>query len=536
MREIDYYQKNFLISDATVRNWEKLNTKCSERLTARANKKNSSKKFVPIEYFNDKKNIIFVQNLMDYISFRNFDVGSIIFSFAINLLKKSGIYNKSHVRKILNDYSNFEVIQEFLEINLPENEFDILGIIYQSYLNEGKKNILGSYYTPQKIVSNMIKSFDFSAGQNFLDPCCGSGAFLISIPAQNPNQIFGIDNDNVAVFIAKINILLKYSEFEFIPQIYCDDFLQGNNLDKKFDYVATNPPWGAVTKNFKCNDSFSKFFIKSFKQLKNGGVIRFLFPESVLNVAVHKDIRKFILDNTDIVSITKYDESFFNVMTKCIDIECKNKSNAKVFKFFSAEKSRQIKIETFHETQNLIFNFLSDEDTSIIKSVKSKGEFSLEKSIWALGIVTGDNKNKLFQTPSENMEKIYTGKEIQQFTLKPAKNYLIYDRKNFQQVASDEIYRANEKLVYKFISNKLIFAYDDSQSLFLNSANILIPKIPSMDIKTVMAFLNSILFQFLYMKLFSEIKILKNNLIELPFPQLTDEENNYLKNLVEKNS
>ena len=148
--------------------------------------------------------------------------------------------------------------------------------------------------------------------------------------------------------------------------------------------------------------------------------------------------------------------------------------------------------------------------------------------------MTGDNKNKLFQTPSENMEKIYTGKEIQQFTLKPAKNYLIYDRKNLQQVASDEIYRANEKLVYKFISNKLIFAYDDSQSLFLNSANILIPKIPSMDIKTVMAFLNSELFQFLYMKLFGEIKILKNNLIELLFPQLTDEENNYLKNLVEK--
>ena len=187
LREIDYYQKNFLIFDATVRNWERLNTKCSERLTARANKKNSSKKFVPVEYFNDKKNIIFVQNLMDYIFSRNFDVGSIIFSFAVNLLKKLGIYNKSHVRKILNDYSDVEIIQEFLEINLPENEFDILGIIYQSYLNEGTKNILGSYYTPQKIIENMIRNFDFSEGQNFLDPCCGSGAFLISIPAKNPN-------------------------------------------------------------------------------------------------------------------------------------------------------------------------------------------------------------------------------------------------------------------------------------------------------------------------------------------------------------
>ena len=534
LQNIDYYQKNFYISNATVKNWEKLNTKCSERLTARANKKNSSKKFVPIEYFNDKKNIIFVQNLMDYISFRNFDVGSIIFSFAINLLKKLGIYNKSHVRKILNDYPNFEIIQEFLEINLPENEFDILGIIYQSYLNEGKKNIFGSYYTPKKIVENMTNYFDFSSGQNFLDPCCGSGAFLISIPAKNPEQIFGIDNDKIAVMIAKVNLLIKYKNFEFIPQIYCTDFLQENNFDKKFDYIATNPPWGAVMKNFQSKESFSKFFIKSFDMLKNDGTIKFLFPESVLNVSTHKDFRKFILETTDLVSITKYDDFFSGVTTKYVDIECKNKSSTKIFDFFSSNKVKKINIETIYATKNLIFNFLCDEDISIINSVKSKGKFSLENSIWALGIVTGDNKNKLFQAQTENMEKIYIGKEVQQFLLKPAKNFIIYDRKNFQQVASDEIYRADEKLVYKFISKKLTFAYDNTKSLFLNSANILIPKIPSMDIKTVMAFLNSSLFQFLYMKLFGEIKILKNNLIELPFPQLTNEENNFLKNLVEQ--
>jgi len=61
--------------------------------------------------------------------------------------------------------------------------------------------------------------------------------------------------------------------------------------------------------------------------------------------------------------------------------------------------------------------------------VKSKEKFSLQESIWALGIVTGDNKNKIFQTPSKNMEKIYTSKEICQFVLKAAKNHLIYDRK-----------------------------------------------------------------------------------------------------------
>ena len=534
VRRFDYYSKNFFISNATVKNWEKLNTKPAERLTARANKKNSSKKFVPTEYFADTKNISFVQNLIDYIDSKNFNISSVIFSLATNLLTKNNLQNKSHIQATLTEYANIEIIPEIFKINLPENEIDILGIIYQSYLNEGKKNIIGSYYTPKKIVESMIKNFNFSSGQNFLDPCCGSGAFLISIPAKNPEQIFGIDNDKIAVMIAKVNLLIKYKNFKFIPQIYCKDFLQENNFDKKFDYISTNPPWGAVTKNSQSKESFSDFFIKSFQLLKNDGTIKFLFPESVLNVATHKDFRKFILENTDLIKITKYDDFFSGVTTKYVDIECKNKSDAKNFYFFYRDKNQKINIETIYATKNLNFNFLSDKDISIINSVKSKGKFSLEKSIWALGIVTGDNKNKLFQTPSENMEKIYTGKEIQKFSLKPAKNYIVYDRKIFQQVASDKIYRADEKLVYKFISKKLIFAYDNTKSLFLNSANILIPKIPSMDIKTVIAFLNSILFQFLYMKLFGEIKILKNNLIELPFPQLTDEENNFLKNLVEK--
>lgn len=40
-----------------------------------------------------------------------------------------------------------------------------------------------------------------------------------------------------------------------------------------------------------------------------------------------------------------------------------------------------------------------------------------------------------------------------------------------------------------------MFAYDDTSSLFLNSANILIPNIPGMSTKTVLAFLNSSLYR-----------------------------------------
>jgi len=535
------------ISAETRKNWERLNTKTNDRLLARANKRKSQKRIVPLEYFTDKKNVQFVQNILDIVDVNNHSIISVVLSLGIKLLKIFGIYGKEHVSSVLRDYSGIELIKDLVDVDLPKNEYDLLGIIYQSYLKEGKKNIIGSYYTPQSIASNMTKKFDFSCGQEFFDPCCGSGSFLLSLNVSNPEQIYGIDNDAVAVLIAKINLLIKYKDNVFYPNVYCLDYLRGYSLIqqnkiflKKFDYIATNPPWGAMDSNWgtdsneiSSKETFSCFFVKSFQQLKRGGTIRFLFPESILNVKTHKDIRSFILDKAGLISITSYDNTFTGVTTNYVDIECGESADKEHFYLHSTEKKSIVSFESIYETENRVFNLLHDNDISIVHTVKKKGVYFLQNSEWALGIVTGNNKDKLFSECGDGMEPIYTGKEISPYRLKPVRNYLIYDRKTFQQVAKEEMYRAPEKLVYKFISSKLVFAYDRNRSLFLNSANILIPKIPGMCVRAVLAFLNSMLFRFMYMKLFGEVKILKGNLCELPFPEISREEDCTLSKLVD---
>lgn len=87
--------------------------------------------------------------------------------------------------------------------------------------------------------------------------------------------------------------------------------------------------------------------------------------------------------------------------------------------------------------------------------------------------------------------------------------------------------------MYRFISRKLVFSIDETGSLFLNSANILIPNVPSMSTKSVLAFLNSALYQYLYITLFDDCKILKGNLLRLPFPLINQKQNRFLVNLVE---
>ena len=553
------------ISEATSRNWKRLHSDGNGRLMSRANKQLSTKTIIPIEYFSNKDNVVDIQRFVNYCKERNYKVEDVIYYVGVRLLKEAGIFEKPHVAAVLDSVKHSESLElsECSELsdslNLPlllTNEHDLLGLLYQCFLLEGEKNRKGSYYTPFEVARNMTKGLDFSKGQTFFDPCCGSGAFLMALDGASPEQIFGCDNDTIAVVIAKINLLLKYKSEIFEPQIYRCDYLK-QHFNICCTYIISNPPWGAMLFDDKNNpirtkESFSFFFEKAFNQLDDGGIIRFLLPESVLNVKTHCNFRKFLLENTDIQSVTKYPGTFSGVQTKYIDIQCnrhfdrsetesseveKSSSNVITVKDFSTPlccARNDVSKQCFYLTKNLNFNLLSDSDLKKVNKILAKKKYTLKDSVWALGVVTGDNKNKVKSKRSRGMEPIYTGKEIEAYTLKRPCKFIKYERSDFQQVAKDEIYRADEKLVYKFISKNLVFAYDNSKSLFLNSANILIPRIPGMSIRTVLAFLNSELFKFLYKSLFGEIKILKGNLMELPFPEITPEMDKKLTNLVDE--
>lgn len=532
-----------MISRATQQNWKKLGVTSAERLQARANKKLSAKRIIPKEYFINPNNVSWVQQFLSKIN-PSESVESIIFSVALNLLTKKNIIHKEHVVSVLKEY-NYPVISAILNEMIPSDEYDILGIIYQCLLTEGEKNIAGAYYTPACITHVMTQNCKFSNNQQLLDPCCGTGAFLLSIQGASPTQLYGIDCNPIAVMIAKINLLLKYDSHEFNPNILCSDFLEEGlfcehtaYITKQYDYIITNPPWGASNYNDSNNknsqDTFALFFTRSYSLLKQGGIIRFLLPEAVLNVKSHSSLRKFILNKTNLKQITYHSISFNGVLTRVVDIEASNTSIDDYVCIIKNKDKFTLPKNNFRKTENYVFNCLNSTDTDIIDLIQKHAMYDLKESIWALGIVTGDNKNKISNEKLFDNEPIYTGKDVSPFLLKDPTNYIKYDRDSMQQVAKEEYYRASEKLVYKFISNKLIFAYDNSQTLCLNSANILIPTIPNMSIKAVLAFLNSSLYQYLYYVLFSEIKILKGNLMELPFPSLTESQNLEITAIVDK--
>jgi tRNA1(Val) A37 N6-methylase TrmN6 len=551
------------------------------RLNNRANKRNSNKKFVPKEYIEELTFNALLTEITNYIIKNSLKIDQAIFLLSANLLIRDGLIFNSDLKELLtfheSHYKNrflsntfkeyHDKIEDFafdnkylhiLNFDIPIQD-DILGLIYQSIKSEGDKAKLGSYYTPKKIVDEII-SEHINEKKKILDPCCGTGQFLLNICKHfsDPTLLYGFDIDSTAVFISKINLILKYKNLDFEPQIFQKDTLldidnlslfASRNLLEQFDLIVTNPPWGlhlekeilhslkTIYPQIKSLESFSYFLSKSIDLLQTNGVLSFILPESILNIKVHSDIRRTILEKTSILKIVKLGRAFTNVFTNVIRIDLrKNKAQENHLIKIVSDKNYSVKQKRFYSNPDFIFDIeANDFDQKIIDKVYSKDYSTLKNNAsWALGIVTGDNKKFLHSEKLNGFEEVYKGKDVQKYFLSIPANYINFEPEKFQQVAPIEKYRVKEKLIYKFISNQLVFAYDDMQRLTLNSANILIPHIKGYQIKIILALLNSSLYQFIYSKKFNTIKVLRGNLEKLPFPKFSDTDSNAIISLVEK--
>ncbi len=534
------------ISKATEYNWKRLNSDSKIKLTKRANKTQSKKRVVATAYLDYAP----AYSLLSELASIDASVGDIIYTLCLHYLRHAGIIEKENVKKFISTLSDYKE----LDIDEPNNVWctdeDVIGFIYQSLITEGERNITGQYYTSKKIALYMVDGKILKDGETFLDPCCGSGAFLLAVKTNTPECLYGFDINPIAVMIASTNLLVKYATHDFLPNIYCIDYLENDIFSSDtrkgipfcFNNIYTNPPWGSDRQgkyvssypSIKSKERASMFIVESLRRLDKNGILYFLLPMSLLKIKSHSDIRKFVLNNSIIYRIDLFTDRFDGVLTDYFSIKISNeKVENQEYDVSSGSSTIRISLSEEHKKAgNIIVEKLSKLDMSIISKMESLRNDDLRHSKWALGIVTGDNKGKVKREKCEGMESVYAGKNVEPFLLKEDASYITFAPKSFQQCAKEEFFRAPEKLIYRFIAKYPIVAYDDRQCLCLNSANILIPELDSISIKSTAALLNSTLYRYYYYTKFSDIKVLKGNLQELPFPKLTEVQDKELGELV----
>ena len=425
-----------------------------------------------------------------------------------------------------------------LEYEYESNE-DILGLIYISCNNIGNRKATGSYYTPTKVVKKLIRKLDITVSSKILDPCCGTGNFLLQLPNDTCfENVYGNDIDSVSVKITRINMALKYPNApveQILTQITELNYLTEYNIDS-FNYIIGNPPWGYEfsdedkkvlrekyqTASGKNIESYDVFIEKSLIHLAQNGQLSFVLPEAILNVKSHMTIREIISQQSSIQYLEFLGNAFDGVQCPCIifQIAATGKPLSTVGMLVNDGK-QEFKIELQRNVSSAYFSFITnDVEYKILQKIKNlkNAAYLLNNADFALGIVTGSNKEYISSQKTSENEMVLKGADICKYHINPSNNYIIFKPDSFQQVAPTEMYRAKEKLLYRFICGQLVFAYDDKQTLSLNSCNIVIPKLPNLKMKYILAILNSRVAQFIYKKDFNSVKVLRSHIESIPIP------------------
>lgn len=420
---------------------------------------------------------------------------------------------------------------------------DPLGVLYQGLCSVGRKALTGAYFTPEHSIDACLDDLG-ARPESFLDPCCGTGRYLRRAAARfglPPEKLHGFDADPVAVDIARLNLLLHYRDRDCMPNIHCLDSLDGlangnrdcgtNHLLGAVDAIATNPPWGGCKNLKRCKnlgaviqsgESFSLFLAKALTLLRPGGALSFLLPESLLRIKAHADIRRLILAETSIVRIALLGRLFPNVFTDVIRLNLVKTPPPHDWQTTvdASGKTHAIPQKRFGSNAHHAFDVaVTRDDEALMEKIHSIPHETLRGNAeWALGIVTGDNARCVLEAPKPGTEPVLRGRDVFRFAARAPRRHIRFKPESFQQMAPERLYRAPEKLIYRFISNRLVFAYDAGGTLTLNSANVVLPKLPGMSMKAALAFLNSRVFQYVFTKKFQTQKILRGDLETLPFP------------------
>ena len=309
----------------------------------------------------------------------------------------------------------------------------------------------------------------------------------------------------------------------------------------KFDVIIGNPPWGKsfsdkeietykgkfkATSN-KSIESYDLFIEMALGIIRDNGLISYVIPEAILNVAAHESIRQMLLEKCSFKFISYLGNAFSNILCPCILMGIQKSSEPTSIGCLVTINNNTFMIRNRRNFNPASFYFnITDDENLCLEEIEGieNSAYLKDNASFALGIITGNNKEYIANSKLDGYEIILKGNDIRRYGIREAGNYIKFTPERFQQVAPTELYRAKEKLMYRFICDTPVFTYDDKQRLSLNSCNIVIPCISGLDIKYILAVLNSSIAHYYISKKFNSLKLLRSHIEQLPIPIVSDYE------------
>lgn len=265
-----------------------------------------------------------------------------------------------------------EVILEFENYEKKNGKFihissDFKSKLFETFMkHSNEKTNMGQFFTPLKIVTEMIQMVDIYEGMSICDPACGVGKFILeAIEDKIPEyynykkkklekriKIIGFDKmmserDDLTIILAKANMLIYFSELfkknnslqdvKTISQSLLNESYYlyqtmlgtlGELEENKYDLILANPPYyqskvmmeaAKDTKKYSLNGAGveSLFLEWILKSLKPGGTANVVLPDGIFSNYANSKLKEYILNNFFVESIISLPVgAFFNTPKK----------------------------------------------------------------------------------------------------------------------------------------------------------------------------------------------------------------------------
>jgi type I restriction-modification system DNA methylase subunit len=417
------------------------------------------------------------------------------------------------------------------------------------------------------------------AEHRYIDELQGKlfGASLILSEVENSileNNLYGVDINEESVEIAKLSLWLRTAQkgrklTVLNNNIKCgDSLIDDSNIagDKAFnwqnefpkvfekggfDIIIGNPPyvftrgnehfqkfneyiWSKYKYNHGKINLYSVFMeLSTGKLLKTNGLLGFITPETFIRTSTYGEIRKYLINNLVIQSISIYGIGVFeNVTAETITLIIRNSFNASNQVQFHKHKSITV-FESFLETQegfnetpeNRFLYGSSQIDVKIFEKMKKNKPILGEYIDVRNGIATKSGKNNFISNTklTDKYKKLLEAPDLFRYGFNWPGAYINYDKEVLHRPRKEETF-LSDKILIQRVSSRLICSFDNEKHYTFNSVNNLVLKKDNYDLKFLLGILNSKLVDFFYRKNYSldasfTITVTKANLDSLPIPE-----------------